>query len=345
MRPASAPSRTSTVSSTISPVVMVPVLSRHTTLTRASVSTEGSSCTNTCWRASETAAVRNASVESSTRPSGTSPTIPAAELTVASRHPSLPNTWNCDHTCIGTTTMSTREIHLRRRSMEARTSDADFWNCRASAAMRCTYASGPTVSATNLPAPAVTMVPDITWSSTDFGMESASPVRFDWLISSECDSTTGPSAGTWSPAVSSTRSPCTTADTGTSTAAPSRMTRAVGACMRASLSSLRFAVYSWMMPTSELMTSTPPNNASPNEPATSTTTNNTPRMALNLLITFARTMSISERDEESSTAFVLPEAVRSATSPAVRPRATSIPLNGSDPRDPQPVNAPVATGW
>ena len=67
----------SSSSNTISPSVSVPVLSRHTTSTRARPSTAGSSCTSTLRRASVTAATPKATLVSSTRPSGTIPTTPA----------------------------------------------------------------------------------------------------------------------------------------------------------------------------------------------------------------------------------------------------------------------------
>ena len=59
------------------PSVSVPVLSMHSTSTRARPSTAGSSCTSTRCRASRTTATANASDVSSTSPSGTIATVPA----------------------------------------------------------------------------------------------------------------------------------------------------------------------------------------------------------------------------------------------------------------------------
>ena len=59
------------------PSVRVPVLSRHTTSTRARPSTAGSCCTRTRRRASVTAATPKATLVSRTRPCGTMPTSAA----------------------------------------------------------------------------------------------------------------------------------------------------------------------------------------------------------------------------------------------------------------------------
>ena len=64
------------------PSVRVPVLSRHTTSTRARPSTAGSCCTRTRRRASVTAAAPKAMLVSSTSPCGTMPTS-AATVEVA----------------------------------------------------------------------------------------------------------------------------------------------------------------------------------------------------------------------------------------------------------------------
>ena len=77
----SEPSSGSTSSNTISPSVSVPVLSRHTTSTRARPSTAGSSCTNTLRRANVTAATMNATLVSNTRPFGHHPHDPGDRAT------------------------------------------------------------------------------------------------------------------------------------------------------------------------------------------------------------------------------------------------------------------------
>ena len=70
------------LSNAIVPSVRVPVLSRHTTSTRASPSTAGSCCTRTRRRASVTAAAPKAMLVSRTSPCGTMPTS-AATVEVA----------------------------------------------------------------------------------------------------------------------------------------------------------------------------------------------------------------------------------------------------------------------
>ena len=67
------------------PSVRVPVLSRHTTSTRARPSTAGSCCTSTRRRASVTAATPKATLVSSTSPWGTMPTSAATVPLAASR--------------------------------------------------------------------------------------------------------------------------------------------------------------------------------------------------------------------------------------------------------------------
>ena len=67
------------------PSVSVPVLSMHSTSTRASPSTAGSSWTSTRRRASRTTPTANATLVSSTRPSGTIATVPATAPRRASR--------------------------------------------------------------------------------------------------------------------------------------------------------------------------------------------------------------------------------------------------------------------
>src|SRR6266508_2155697 len=60
-----------------SPAVIVPVLSKQRTSTRARVSTAGSSCTSTCLRPSRTTLTAKVTLVSSTSPSGTIATEPA----------------------------------------------------------------------------------------------------------------------------------------------------------------------------------------------------------------------------------------------------------------------------
>ncbi len=101
-RPARRAARAS--SKAISPTVSVPVLSRQTTSTRARPSTAGSCCTSTLRRVSCTADRRKATDVSSTRPSGTRPTTPAAERMTTSRQPWSPTVRHCDQIAIGRAT-------------------------------------------------------------------------------------------------------------------------------------------------------------------------------------------------------------------------------------------------
>jgi hypothetical protein len=95
--PGPSPPSGSTPAATISPVVMVPVLSRQRVSTRASSSTEASSRSRAFWRDSFTTPAMNATLVSSTRPSGTiataAATVPArascqSSLVSSSRHSS-----------------------------------------------------------------------------------------------------------------------------------------------------------------------------------------------------------------------------------------------------------------
>ena len=74
--------------------VSVPVLSAHTTSTRASPSIAGSSCTSTRRRPSRITPSANAIAVSSTSPSGTIGTSDAVIASTASRHP-VPGWLNC----------------------------------------------------------------------------------------------------------------------------------------------------------------------------------------------------------------------------------------------------------
>ena len=76
------------------PSVMVPVLSRFRQSTRASVSTDSSSCTSVFLRARRMAATAKFNDVSNTRPSGIMPTTPATAETTACRH--WPGARACD---------------------------------------------------------------------------------------------------------------------------------------------------------------------------------------------------------------------------------------------------------
>jgi len=138
---ACAPSRIS-LSNAMVPSVRVPVLSMHSTSTRARPSTAGSCCTRTRRRARVTAATPKATLVSSTSPCGTTPTSAATVPVSASR--TVP--WACSwlassSTPSGTITQVTyRKIRLMPSISSERTSP----NRRASAASLRAYAPAPT---------------------------------------------------------------------------------------------------------------------------------------------------------------------------------------------------------
>ena len=67
------------------PTVRVPVLSMHSTSTRASPSTAGISCTSTFRFARRLTATAKATLINSTKPSGTIATVPATAPVTAAR--------------------------------------------------------------------------------------------------------------------------------------------------------------------------------------------------------------------------------------------------------------------
>ena len=81
-----------------------------------------------------------------------------------------------------------------------------------------------------------------------------SPVSADSSICRDAAWTMRPSAGTWSPAASSTVSPATTCSAGISDSAPSRRTRAVAFIMDLSAFMALSALPSSRRPTTALMT-------------------------------------------------------------------------------------------
>ena len=100
---------------------------------------------------------------------------------------------------------------------------------------------------------------------------------------------------------------------------PSRITVAVGACIKASRSSFLFAIHSWMMPIAELAIRGKPKSPSAMEPAKMTTTKRAPSTALKRVKTFARKISLKLREVFVSATFVCPAATRSATSADDKP--------------------------
>ena len=100
----------STRSKEMSPVVIVPVLSRHRVSTRASSSTDASSRASALRRARATTPVMNDKLVSSTRPSGTMATAAAT----------VPRSASCQRSSVASSlprssTVASGMIHVRRR--------------------------------------------------------------------------------------------------------------------------------------------------------------------------------------------------------------------------------------
>ena len=137
----------------------------------------------------------NATLVSSTRPSGTMPTRAATVPVTDSCQLLLSLLRNWLHNRIGPTTSMTSEIQRSSWFVPATSSERVTVKRRASAASLVAYASAPTAVAWNRPWPATTIDPDRTWSSGAFATGSASPVSSDSSISRPADSRTTPSAG------------------------------------------------------------------------------------------------------------------------------------------------------
>ena len=125
--------------------VSVPVLSRHTTSTRASSSTAGSSCTSTWCRPSRTTPTAKATLVSSTSPSGIMVITPAtAPLTAVPRCSWLRSWLQVSSTATGTMIVTiTRRIVL----MLAISCECTRVNRRASSASPAAKACEPTAVA------------------------------------------------------------------------------------------------------------------------------------------------------------------------------------------------------
>ena len=89
--------------------------------------------------------------------------------------------------------------------------------------------------------------------------------------------------------------------------------------MIASLSSVCLARISWVMPMTLLATMSRPNMPLITDPVARTMSNRTPRIALILVKTLARTIAATLRVARSVTALLLPSATRCATSTSVSP--------------------------
>lgn len=159
----------------------------------------------------------------------------------------------------------------------------------------------------------------MTGSPGCFTTGSASPVRSDSSISRLSASATTPSTTTLSPGPSSIRSPRTISEVESSAATPSRRTVGFASPMRASPSRVFLARSSWMMPIPVFAMITKPKRLSWIGATKNMITQSTPMMALKRVKTFARTMSVVERELRSGTSLTSPRATRSATSAAVSP--------------------------
>ncbi len=159
--------------------VSVPVLSRHTTSTRASASTAGNSCTRVCRRASVSTPTRKARLVNSTRPSGTIPTSAATAPVTASCQVLLSLLANWLHSSTGPTTSISSDIQRSSLLVPDTSSEPVRVNLRASVASLTAYASAPTAVARNRPLPATTIEPERSWASPVLATGSDSPVSRD----------------------------------------------------------------------------------------------------------------------------------------------------------------------
>ena len=151
--------------------------------------------------------------------------------------------------------------------------------------------------ASNSAAPSTANEPDHTGSPAARTTSSDSPVRLASSSARPSADTTVPSATTWSPAASRTRSPTITCSTGTRRSAPSRTTTASGATSAASRSSARLERISWNDPIAIFETRIPTNNASRHDPNVIVSTAKNSRIPLGTVTVFARMMLAYERLE------------------------------------------------
>ena len=306
----------STSTSSRLPSVRVPVLSRQTVSTPASDSTALSCCTIAPVLEMRTAATASVTDASSTRPSGTIEMRPAVAVCAPSW-----NSTSCSQSAATRAAASGTIATSRRRSSELICScrgERTRLAWRASLVSLAANASSPTAFTSYSPLPAATNAPESTSSPGCLPMWSDSPVRIDSSRASERASSTVPSASTWSPAATSTTSPGTSSSGVTSCERPSRRTRARGATSSASLSSLRLASTSCVIPMQVLMTMMTAKIASAHAPATTIRIRNPSAIPFTSVNTFWRTIDARLRLERSGARS--PRAARArATSSLVRP--------------------------
>ena len=145
----------------------------------------------------------------------------------------------------------------------------------------------------------------------------------DSSISNPHDSSTSTSAGTCSPALSHKTSPSTISLCAISIFSPPLRTIARAAINIESLSKVRFAFNSVTMPIPVFIRITAPKTASFHEPVASTTTIAVKIIALNNVNTFARTISIKEREVCLEVIFTSPRETASATSSSLNPEIST----------------------
>ncbi len=106
----------------------------------------------------------------------------------------------------------------------------------------------PTLVASTTAVPVIQRLPDSTWSPLCFSIRSDSPVKALSSTSSLPSSTSVPSTGTWSPALTTNKSPSTSSDGIDLLVLAVAADGHLGARRRAMLSSLRLASTSWTTP-------------------------------------------------------------------------------------------------
>ena len=278
----------------------------------------GSSWTRHRRLPSLTTPTAKATLVSSTSPSGIIVMMPAtAPATASEKAPFAYASWlTVSRMATGTITQLMRR---RKRLMPAMSSEWARLNTLASPSSWAAYERRPTRVAVNAPEPLTTKLPESSWSPGFLVTGSISPVSSDSSTSMPGPSVTSPSTMTRSPGPMRIQSPRTMSCGRSAASAPSRITRTGSSPSTARRSNVRLARSSWITPMPVFATMTRPNRASCGCPVTSTTAARAPTMALNLVSTFARTMSGTGLLVRLPVSFVSPAATRSATCALVSP--------------------------
>ena len=309
-------------SKAISPVVMVPVLSRHNTSTRARTSTVESCLASALRRESSRTPATKARLVRRTRPSGTMATAAATVPWRAScqRSSATSSLINSRPDAIGMMIVS----HLRMRSTPWRSCDSAALNVRASIVSSLANPASPTAVARATPDPATTKLPE---SSSSPGVRMAgsdSPVRRDSSSCSPVAVSTVPSTGTWPPGTRTIKSSSTTSVASMLCRSPSRMTVVSGWVSTRSFASSRLALTSWVTPTTAFDSTTPTKTPSLKFPEMMMRANSTNMIAFTGVSALARTIWRKLRPGGSQGRFTSPASIRCSTSDWVSPLWTSI---------------------